>query len=444
MRRKQTSAPLVVEVLTCHTMHPNEIAHRPNTLPYDHLKPKIQEQQSKLRKRLSPRQRQEDQEIAGFLLSLKHSSRSVSPEPSLSSSSVENHTPPLYRTASAFTSFGQHFPPGPVMPNTSYMAHNQRQHERHDDLSHHHHYAHYPHHPSAPPPYSYDPHHHHPPPHVFHPTTTAHHHPNNRREQYYDHPPPVEINIEKLIGESKLVSLKDRDLVPDSLFVAMAQMKQCQLSQSDRVGSYKTREIGFTGMCCMHCGGQPGFGRFFPNSVRSLAQTTTSHTILKHVGSKCRYCPPHIRAAVVELQRQQVAKEGTAAARPRYGSRKIFFQRIWMRLHGGGEDEDDIPEVDSGADVVLAQQEQADVKQQPQSDLNEARTSGETSTSPTAIVPDPVAKVDSPPLPTSEHTVEENETDSDDGRKRKAETSSSQFDQKRSKSDEAPFSVAEV
>lgn len=83
-----------------------------------------------------------------------------------------------------------------------------------------------------------------------------------------------------------------------------------------------------------HCGGQPGFGRYFPNSVRSLAQTTTSQTILKHIGGKCRFCPPNVRKAVLELQRQQAHKEHLTTGRPRYGSRKIFFQRMWARLHG--------------------------------------------------------------------------------------------------------------
>jgi hypothetical protein len=166
--------------------------------------------------------------------------------------------------------------------------------------------------------------------------------------------PMAELPWEMLLAESKLVMMKDRDLVPDALFVAMAQMKICKLTQADRVGCYKTREIGFLGMCCKHCAGQPGFGRYYPNSVRSLAQTTTSQTILKHIGSKCRFCPAHIRQAVLELQRQQAAKEGIAAGRPRYGSRKIFFQRIWARLHGKRErdaDEEAKDAGDSGSDV---------------------------------------------------------------------------------------------
>ena len=144
-----------------------------------------------------------------------------------------------------------------------------------------------------------------------------------------------EYNFEELIEDSVLVQVQDRDLVPDSLFVAMSQMKTCHLTQADRVGCYKSRDLGFVGMCCKHCGGQPGFGRYFPNSVRSLAQTTTSQTILKHIGSKCRFCPEETRNAVLELQRHQAVREGLATGRPRYGSRKIFFQRVWARLHAG-------------------------------------------------------------------------------------------------------------
>lgn len=151
----------------------------------------------------------------------------------------------------------------------------------------------------------------------------------------------LEINIEELIKGSTLVFAKDRGLVPDALFIAMAQMKPVRLTQADRVGCYKTRDIGFLGMACKHCGGQPGFGRYFPNSVRSLAQTTTSQTILKHIGSKCRFCTPEVRNAVLELQRIQHAQDGIAAGRPRYGSRKIFFQRVWSRLHGNGEEPDE-------------------------------------------------------------------------------------------------------
>jgi hypothetical protein len=184
-----------------------------------------------------------------------------------------------------------------------------------------------------------------------------------------------ELPYEVLLAESKLVMMKDRDLVPDALFVAMAQMKICKLTQADRVGCYKTRDINFLGMCCKHCAGQPGFGRYYPNSVRSLAQTTTSQTILKHIGSKCRFCPPHIRQAVLELQRQQAAKEGIAAGRPRYGSRKIFFQRIWARLHGKRERDADEEAKDpnySGSDAEDENEEVASDSETEEVDIGTA------------------------------------------------------------------------
>jgi hypothetical protein len=134
--------------------------------------------------------------------------------------------------------------------------------------------------------------------------------------------------------ESPLVQRDDRNLVPDCLYLAMNQMQACRLQAPDRVGCYKTRDVGFVGMSCKHCGGQPGFGRYYPNSVRSLAQTTTSQTILKHIGTKCRQTPAHVKQALAALQRHQAIREGFPTGRPRYGSRKIFFQRIWERLHG--------------------------------------------------------------------------------------------------------------
>jgi hypothetical protein len=73
-----------------------------------------------------------------------------------------------------------------------------------------------------------------------------------------------------------------------------------------------------------------------------LAQTTTSQTILKHVTTKCRFCPEEIRQAILDYQ-QLSDMDDSPVGRPRYGSRKVFFQRIWQRLHhrqegvGGGD-----------------------------------------------------------------------------------------------------------
>jgi len=149
-----------------------------------------------------------------------------------------------------------------------------------------------------------------------------------------------EATVRNLMGVTDLVELGDKDLIPSYIFLAFAQLKRCNLTEPDRVGCYKDRELGFTGMSCKHCGGAPGFGKYFPGTVRSLAQTTTSQTILKHVGGKCRMTPPHVRKAIMALQAQEDSEKAAYArgtendGRPRYGSRKVFFARLFNTLHG--------------------------------------------------------------------------------------------------------------
>ncbi|KAL7465954.1 hypothetical protein ACHAXS_006264 [Conticribra weissflogii] len=159
---------------------------------------------------------------------------------------------------------------------------------------------------------------------------------------------PRSIKYDLLIQGSHLVSIQDKDLVPGYIFLALAQMKPCIISPDDRVGSYKNRPLNFLGMCCKHCEGRsgPGFGKFFPNSLRSLAQTTTTQTIVKHIALKCKKCPTDIKETVAALMREADNSDKPAYAprgasesdgRPKYGSRKEFFQRVWDRLHGSSD-----------------------------------------------------------------------------------------------------------
>lgn len=73
--------------------------------------------------------------------------------------------------------------------------------------------------------------------------------------------------------------------------------------------------------------------------------------MLKHIGQKCRFCDPAVRNAVVDLQAQQAAHEGIPSNRPRYGSRKVFFERVWKRLHGGGGQEEEKEDEEKGAEL---------------------------------------------------------------------------------------------
>eukprot|EP00557_Chaetoceros_sp_GSL56_P010241 CAMPEP_0176481720 /NCGR_PEP_ID=MMETSP0200_2-20121128/2983_1 /TAXON_ID=947934 /ORGANISM="Chaetoceros sp., Strain GSL56" /LENGTH=559 /DNA_ID=CAMNT_0017877969 /DNA_START=143 /DNA_END=1822 /DNA_ORIENTATION=+ len=162
--------------------------------------------------------------------------------------------------------------------------------------------------------------------------------------------------ISNLIGNSTLVDPQDRQYIPDFIFLAMAQLEPCYVTPLDRIGTYKSRKVGFKGMCCKHCKGEPGFGRYFPETLRSLSQTTTTQTIVKHVAYKCRKCPKEVRDSVRALKDYQEAKDHLAKEcqrsrfdeRPKYGSRKVFFQRLWHRLHGGQMVEDEDGEGDEG------------------------------------------------------------------------------------------------
>lgn len=152
----------------------------------------------------------------------------------------------------------------------------------------------------------------------------------------------LQDNLCQFIGDSELFTPQDATLVPPYLFLAMAQMKPCSLKAEDRVGCYKDRPLGFRGMSCKFCGGAPGFGKYFPATVRSLAQTTTSQTIIKHVSKKCSKTPESVKALLSKLQRDGLAQGGNygrggkdvSDGKPKYGSRKVFFQRLWANIHG--------------------------------------------------------------------------------------------------------------
>jgi hypothetical protein len=61
------------------------------------------------------------------------------------------------------------------------------------------------------------------------------------------------MDLEALIGDSKIVSIKDRHLVSDTTLVAMAQMSVCQVTEEDKIGRCKDHKLGFKGLCCKVC-----------------------------------------------------------------------------------------------------------------------------------------------------------------------------------------------
>lgn len=132
------------------------------------------------------------------------------------------------------------------------------------------------------------------------------------------------------VGDSKpIVQGDDRELVTDYLYCLMEQMETCQFTEEDRSGGrskIKDNEVGFPGMQCKHCQGKAGFGRYFPTSASALALANSDRNIFNHL-QKCRRCPDHMKSEL-----QQLSK-GQAQSKNRRGLRKMFFQRVWSRIH---------------------------------------------------------------------------------------------------------------
>ena len=129
-----------------------------------------------------------------------------------------------------------------------------------------------------------------------------------------------------------IVHDEDRELVTDYLFLLMNQMETCKFAEEDRTGGrskIKDNEVGFPGMQCKHCQGKAGFGRYFPTTASALALANSDRNIFNHI-QKCRRCPQQVKSELVRLSKDQ------SQLKNRRGLRKMFFQRVWSRMHNTG------------------------------------------------------------------------------------------------------------
>jgi hypothetical protein len=122
---------------------------------------------------------------------------------------------------------------------------------------------------------------------------------------------------------------EDSELVTDYLFTLLDQMETCRFTEEDRAGGrskVKDCPVGFPGMQCKHCGGKAGFGRYFPASRAALTSANSDRNIFNHI-RKCRRCPQPIQQRLMKLQAEHQQMKN------RRGSRKLFFEKVWKRLH---------------------------------------------------------------------------------------------------------------
>lgn len=127
----------------------------------------------------------------------------------------------------------------------------------------------------------------------------------------------------------RLVLDEDKLLLTDYFFYLMKQLRLCRFSESDRKtrgGKREKIKLGYGGLQCIHCADVPNSRKFFWSNVDRLANSFAE--IPGHV-LKCRRCPQQTKEALMQLK--QFHPEQMARL-PR-GSQKVFFRRMWRRLH---------------------------------------------------------------------------------------------------------------
>lgn len=131
-----------------------------------------------------------------------------------------------------------------------------------------------------------------------------------------------------------IVYANDIEMIPPYVHFLMRQVEPCLFTEADRFVARSKGPVGYPGFQCRHCHGHAGLGKYFPVSSKSLSTNSTSQNIHAHM-LKCRKCPQATKDRLVELK-----IEKSRAARLEPGWRKVFFDKVWERLHGKPPAED--------------------------------------------------------------------------------------------------------
>ena len=165
----------------------------------------------------------------------------------------------------------------------------------------------------------------------------------------------------------KLVLDEDHLLLTDYFFYLMKQLRLVRFTENDRKtrgGKREKIKIGYGGLQCIHCADLPMSRKFFWSNVDRLANSFAE--IPGHI-LKCRRCPQANKDALLLLKKghpEQMSKL------PR-GSQKIFFRRMWRRVHEG-DPQDDV--------VVVESPKAASPAQNPRPPVPSIKTSPEKDT----------------------------------------------------------------
>ena len=130
-----------------------------------------------------------------------------------------------------------------------------------------------------------------------------------------------------------LVEPSDTDLLTDYFFHMLQQLVVCRFSEKDRKtrgGKRENIKIGYGGLQCIHCIEAPSARKFFWSTVDRLANSFAE--IPSHI-LKCKHCPSDVKDALLTLKGRH---HDQMQMLPR-GSQKVFFRRMWRRLHDRDE-----------------------------------------------------------------------------------------------------------
>jgi len=126
-----------------------------------------------------------------------------------------------------------------------------------------------------------------------------------------------------------LVLDEDQLLLTEYFYYMLKQLRIARFSEADRRTRGGKREnivVGYGGLQCIHCASMPNSRKFFWSNVDRLANSFAE--IPAHV-MKCRHCRQETKDALIQLKRSHPEQ---MARLPR-GSQKVFFRRMWRRLH---------------------------------------------------------------------------------------------------------------
>ncbi len=150
----------------------------------------------------------------------------------------------------------------------------------------------------------------------------------------------LESDKDNCPSQGKLVKAylrsSEKNLVTDFTYTVMTQLVVVKFDHKDRRGNRGKTEDGFPGLACRYCKGATGrTGRYFPTTIRTLADSKkTLFSVNRHL-MECKKCPTdvkkYLRSRFCSHLKEKQEK------RQRHGSIRTFYRRIWDIMHEDDE-----------------------------------------------------------------------------------------------------------